>query len=287
MACHDSYLVWQRCGRAFLRCLIIPLVISGCSAYLFYPQKKWQLAPETAAYEYHLADIETPDHIRLNGMVMPHRGDTMSGAVLFFHGNDGNISVYAGHVSWLVDQGYDVVLVDYRGYGLSAGEVDLDRNIADIRVVSQWFIKRYPHAPRFLMAHSLGASMAGYVMAIDSGLCRQFSAIVLESGFAEYRRIMRDAMARSWLTWLWRYPASLGMPDDYDLLDVVQEISPTPLLLVHGKDDPVVPYAHGLDLYEKARSPKEFLAYEGGHNDAWDIPLRRQMLLDFLVLHRD
>lgn len=264
--------------------LFLTCFLAACSGFLFYPQKKWQLAEEVNDYEHQVLNIAMPDGILLNALLMPHRGETLKGAVLFFHGNDGNVSVYARHVFWLTDYGYDVVLVDYRGYGLSQDDVNLRKNISDIAEVSDWFVQRYDeHVPKFMLAHSLGASMAGFVFATRADVRQHFNGIVLDAGFADYRRMMREVLGRNWLLGLFRYPAALAMPDDYDLIDVVDQIAPTPLLIMHGRADPVVPYQHGVDLYNKARAPKTLLSYDGYHMDAFDNTTRRLWLLEFFA----
>jgi uncharacterized protein len=269
----------------FLICTLA-VFLAGCSHLLFYPQKNWQNIPELENYQYQVINIKAHDGILLNAWLMPHRKEKQQGAVIFFHGNSENISITAKQVFWLTDYGYDVLLVDYRGYGHSEGEVDLDNNISDIGASIQWFFERYDDkTPKYLIAHSLGASMAGYVVATHKDISVNFSGIVLDAGFADYRRIMRDVMSQNWFVGLFKYPASMGMPDNYDLIDVIGKISPTPLIIIHGKSDPVVPYQHGVDLFEKALSPKEFLSYEGYHDNAFDDVDRRQWLVDYFQRH--
>ena len=266
--------------------MVVIVLLASCTKFIFYPQHDWQLAKEVRPYSHKQFFISADDGVALSAMRIVHQGNEMLGAVLFFHGNSGNIGSESRYVYWLSDAGYDVVLVDYRGYGLSQGEPNLKLNMGDIVTVSQWFSTNFSDEPRYMLAHSLGASMVGYVMAIHPELHEKFNAIILDAGFAGYRRIMRDAMSHDWVLWFLRYPASLGMPDDYDLLDVVQDISPTPLMIVHGTNDPVVPYCHGLDLYNKAKAPKAFLGYEGVHTDAFEDAGRRQQVLDFMAQYR-
>lgn len=258
------------------------IILTACSGWLFYPQKKWSITSEVGSNDFQVLNIEMPDGIVLSAWRMPRKQEAFNGAVLYFHGNSQNISVHSRQVYWLIYHGYDVVLVDYRGYGYSGGDVGLDENISDIANVLQWFLSRYgDKTPKYMIAHSLGATMSGYVIATHKELGRQFNAIVLDAGFADYQQIMRDVMDKHWLLSMFKYPASLGMPTDYDLIDVVGQISPTPVAIIHGKSDPVVPYHHGVDLFEKALPPKVFLSYEGYHNTAFDDQLRRQWLLDY------
>ncbi len=261
-------------------------VLAGCSHWIFFPQKIWQNIPEMENYQYDIINIKTRDGILLNAWLMPQRQGLRKGAIIYFHGNAENISINAKQVFWLTDYGYDVLLVDYRGYGHSGGEVDLDKTMTDIADALQWFVAHYDaNTPKYLIAHSLGASMSGYVIATEDDLRKKFSAVVLDAGFSSYQRIMREVMSQNWFVGLFKYPASMVMPKNYDLIDVIGQISPTPLVIIHGKSDPVVPFQHGADLFGNALSPKIFLSYEGYHLTAFDDIERRKWLVNYLQLH--
>jgi hypothetical protein len=258
-------------------------ILSACSSWLFYPEKTLVINKDLTSYHIDSLQISMSDGVQLNAWRMPHRKGNLKGAVLFFHGNSGNISKHARQVYWLPDYGYDVVLVDYRGFGLSDGSANLDKNIADIKEVSFWFSRQYEKEfPKYIIAHSLGASMSGYVLAKNKALRQDFDAVVLYAAFSDYREIMRNVLSKVWMLDLLKYPTSLGMPNQYSLIKVVEDISPTPLLIVHGTKDPVVPYQHAVDLHDKAAVPKSFLSFEGNHLNAFDDVSRRQYIVNFL-----
>ena len=263
------------------------LQLTACSNLLFYPTKDWPVDPSSQGYEYRHLKISMADGIHLSAWLMPYqpseKARSRKGSVIYFHGNAQNISNHAPQVLWLLDEGYDVLLVDYRGYGHSEGDVDLHKSIDDITEAIRYFFNLYPkEVKRVLFGQSLGAAMSGYVLATQVDLREGFDAVILDSGFAQYRRITRDILSRHWLTWAFQYPASWVMTPQYDLLDVVQNIAPTPLLIVHGTQDTLVPYAHGKDLFDKAQRPKSLLSFEGRHIEAFYHPENRQALLNFL-----
>lgn len=271
--------------RQLLFWLFLPL-LTACSNLLFFPAKDWPVEPSTQGYEYQHLKIPMVDGIHLSAWLMPYRATEKNkireGAVIYFHGNAQNISSHAPQVLWLLDEGYDVLLVDYRGYGHSEGAVNLHKNIDDIADAIRYFFKLYPqNINKVLLGQSLGAAMSGYVVATQADLRKGFDAIVLDSGFAQYRRITRDVFSGHWLTWVFQYPASWTITGRYDLLPVVDQIAPTPLLIVHGTQDAVVPYAHGEDLFSQARRPKSLLSFEGGHIEAFHHQENRQALINF------
>jgi fermentation-respiration switch protein FrsA (DUF1100 family) len=121
--------------------------------------------------------------------------------------------------------------------------------------------------------------MSGYVVASRPDLNVKLSAVVLDAAFASYPAITREVASRHWLTWSFQYPASWTMPGKYNLVDQVAKISPTPLLIIHGTQDEVIPFVNGEILYSAAREPKNFLRYDGPHIQTFrDLELRAEML---------
>lgn len=85
--------------RLFLSCAI--LTLSACSSFLFYPQKNWVLTPGSEAYHFDAIQIPLADGVLLSAWRMPQLTVQQQGAVLFFHGNAGNISTDSQQVQWL------------------------------------------------------------------------------------------------------------------------------------------------------------------------------------------
>ena len=73
------------------------------------------------------------------------------------------------------------------------------------------------------------------------------------------------------------------MPAGYELIDVVANISPTPLLIIHGRQDKIIPFHHAEKLYEKANRPKVLIEYQGGHIESFRSVKVRQYLLQFFT----
>lgn len=254
----------------------------GCANHVFYPQPEIDSTPEQLGYDFQRLADTAEDGVELVHWLIPAVREPRRGAILFFHGNSQNISAYQKKVLWLVDAGFDVLLFEYRGYGDSGGEAELGKSMADIRQAMQHFVQQYPQDKRIVLGQSLGATMAGFVLA-EYRLADDFDAVILDSAFAGYRRIMREAMAKHWLTWALQYPASLFMPARYDLLPVIDAISPTPLLIMHGRDDYVIDISHAGDLFAAAAEPKEMLTYPGRHIQGFSEAAVRDEVLDFLL----
>jgi fermentation-respiration switch protein FrsA (DUF1100 family) len=263
--------------------VLIALQLSGCSRFLFFPQKQWVRTPSQLGIEYEDVTLTSADGTQLSAWWLEAYGE-VKGTIVFFHGNAENISTHLGSVYWLPDKGYQVLMLDYRGYGRSQGKPGVPEIFDDIATALQWTLAdpRTADAPIFMLSQSLGASMSGYVVATRPDLTDGLTGVVLDAAFASYPQITREVASRHWLTWAFQYPASWTMPRKYDLIDYVGQISPTPLLIIHGTQDTVIPFSNGEALFAAAGQPKNFLRYDGPHIETFkDLELREMMLSFF------
>jgi fermentation-respiration switch protein FrsA (DUF1100 family) len=264
--------------------LLLLSLLSGCSGLLFYPGRQLVRTPAELGLRYRDVQLQASDGTALHGWWLEAR-DEARGTVFFLHGNAENISTHIGSVAWLPAQGYQVLLLDYRGYGRSGGKPRIPAVFQDIEAGFAWLAEapEVRDQPLFLLGQSLGAALGGYVVATQPEIRERLAGVVLDAGIARYDWIARDVAARSWLTWPLQWPIGWSMPDGCDLLDVIADISPVPLLLIHGTEDAIVPFRHGEALFAAAREPKVFLSYDGPHIGAFLEAENRHYLLDFLL----
>jgi hypothetical protein len=229
-------------------------------------------------------EITPADGTALHGWWLPAHGPAR-GTVFFLHGNAENISTHIGSVYWLPAEGYQVLLLDYRGFGRSAGKPRLPEVFQDIEAGFSWLAQQpeVQGRPLYLLGQSLGAALGGRFVATHPAIRGSLAGVVLDAAIARYGWIAREVAAKSWLTWPFQWPIAWTMPDGYDLLDVVADISPVPLMVIHGTADEIVPYRHAQALFEAAREPKSFLSYDGPHIGTFRDAENRRYLLDFLA----
>ncbi|MCC7329792.1 MAG: alpha/beta fold hydrolase [Gammaproteobacteria bacterium] len=267
-----------------LMILLCALLLGGCSRLLFMPMGPLVRTPADVGIEYRDVALRAADGTALDAWWLPARGPAR-GTVLFLHGNAENISTHLASVYWLPAEGYQVLLLDYRGFGRSGGRPAIPEVFADLHAALDWLAAE-PDAqgrPLFLLGQSLGAALGGYLVGADPAVRARFSAVVLDAGFARYRWIARDVAAKSWLTWPLQWPMAWSMPRGYDLLDQIGHISPVPLLLIHGRQDAVVDYRHVQALFAAARAPRFLLSHDGPHIGSFREPAIRSALLQFLA----
>src|SRR5690606_4040484 len=129
-----------------------------------------------------------------------------------------NISTHIASVRWLPAAGYQVLMLDYRGFGQSAGRARIPEVFMDIEAGFRWLDAEPAAAgrPLFLLGQSIGAALGVYVAGNDEGIRRRLDGVALDSGIARYGWIAREVAAKGWLTWPFQWPIAWSMPDGYD-----------------------------------------------------------------------
>jgi uncharacterized protein len=179
--------------------------------------------------------------------------------ILYFHGNDGNVSTSVGETALLRELGYGVLVIDYRGYGQSDGKfpseatVYEDAEAALAALVEDWQVK-----PRDICVygHSLGAAVAIDLAAKHPEL----GGLIVESGFTSIYDMARLELQYG------IYPVGILLNQRFDSIDKVAALK-LPVLYIHGTADQVVPYEMGVALFERSGGHKRFVAVHGGSHD--------------------
>lgn len=264
---------------------LLVFLTTGCSGLLFHPEKQLIWTPAVWKFPYENLSIGTPDGIALHGWHIPAycEGKTpcpSDAVILYLHGNAENISSHTISVVWLIAHGYDLVALDYRGFGKSEGSVSLSGAESDIRTAIDYLLEKYPDKPLFVFGQSIGASLTVSAVAKYERQDK-IAGVIIDSPFAKARKIAREKVAQIWFLWPLQYPLSFLVPEN-DAEGNVAKIT-VPKLFMTTEDDQVVPPHHTLDLYAKAVQPKILEITEtGGHIRALDNINVKNTLLDFL-----
>ena len=203
--------------------------------------------------------LTTADELRIQAWWYELAGAEPAPAVLFFHGNAGDISHRTPMVQGLLREGLSVLLLEYRGYGESEGKPSEAGLYLDAEAGHDFLLDQLQDPSRIvLLGRSLGGAVAAYQAA-----ARAPGGLILESAFTSL-----EAMAGVLYPFL---PAFLfrRLRGRYATVERVPKVE-APLLVIHGTSDDLVPLGMGLELLEAARGHKEWLGVEGaGHNDVY------------------
>ena len=203
--------------------------------------------------------LATSDGLELRGwfaraLQRPDRG--VPATVLVFNGNAGNRAYRAPLADALQRRGFNVLLMDYRGFGGNPGTPDERGLAADSRAARAYVVTRADVDPSRIVyfGESLGAAVA-----IDLAVEHPPTALVLRSPFTSLADVGQHH---------YRFlPVRALLRDRFDSLGRIGRVG-SPVLVIAGDRDGIVPTAHSLRLYDAAREPKTLLMIEGAdHND--------------------
>ncbi|MCJ8176523.1 alpha/beta hydrolase [Pseudomonas viridiflava] len=265
--------------------LALLLSLAGCSSMLFYPEPGLPFTPDKARLEYRDVNLTAADGTRLHGWWLPAKaGVPVKGTVLHLHGNGGNMSWHLGGSWWLPEQGYQVLMLDYRGYGQSQGEPSLPAIYQDIQAAFDW-LKAAPEVqgkPLVVLGQSIGGALTVHYLAEHPDERSRIKALVLDGVPASYRDVARNSLSNSWLTLPFRTPLSWFIPDGDSAVNGLPRIAGTPMLIFHSMDDTLVPLVNGISVYKAAPPPRVLQLTRGGHVQTFADPLWRQVMLRYL-----
>ena len=250
---------------------------AGCSSLAYQPTHHVYADPKKGGYDYEQVEFSSTDGTKLTGWFFPARLEpgqkAPRGTFVQFHGNGQNMTAHFASLFWAADAGYNFFTFDYRGYGASEGSPSQEGVYHDALAAIAYVQKRVPAvagaAPDLVFyGQSLGGAvlMRAYPDLVDK---TRVKYVVIDSSFPSYRSAARDILSRHWLTFIFQPLGWLVMSDAYAPEDWIEKISPTPLLVIHGDKDQVIPLKFGQKVFALAKEPKTFwLVHNGEHIDS-------------------
>jgi alpha-beta hydrolase superfamily lysophospholipase len=232
------------------------LMIMGCTRIFFFPSPERVITPKDIGLSYTQHEIRSSDGTSLITWFLPAQNETR-GVILYLHGNAQNISYHLSQVAWLPEQGFSVLLLDYRGYGGSEGSPSVPGALQDITAALDLLVSlNTTNKPVWILGQSLGGALATAALA-SSPLKNQIQGLILDSAPSDYRFIVRDTLQRSFFTYLFAYPLSYFVDNEAAPRSLIAQIAPVSVLIIHGTEDTIVSPYHAEVLYNAALEPKQ------------------------------
>lgn len=199
------------------------------------------------------------------------------GVVYFLHGNAGNLASWFRDASLYRAANVDLVMLDYRGYGKSTGHIGGEQQLRDdVRAVWAHTAPRYAGKPVVLLGQSLGTGLASGLALELQAQGRAPDLTVLVSPYTSMASLARQYYA--WVPgFLLRYP----LRSDTSVAQLK-----SPVLLVHGERDRLIPIAHSEALARAAPQATLVRIPDAGHNDLYRSALYQRTLSDALAALR-
>lgn len=252
---------------------IAAAVYGGMSALLymrqtrliFFPDEALESTPADVGVDFEEVWIEIPvaDGVeRVHGWWMPASGTPQGerGALLYLHGNGANIGANVNHAARFHQMGLSVLLVDYRGYGMSDGAFPQEATVyQDAQASWDFLVNELGYAPEqvFIYGHSLGGAIA-----IDLAVRQPDAAgLIVQSSFTSILDMTHRTTPFGWL------PVDQLLTQRFDSIAKVSQLQ-MPVFFMHGLEDGQVPADMSETLYAASPDPKQlWLVPDAGHND--------------------
>lgn len=211
------------------------------SLYALLVSDKLIFVPQSPSYK-HLPNevkIESGSGERINAVYLANPDAKYT--ILFSHGNAEDLGNVVPFMQQFHDLGYSVLMYDYRGYGTSEGRPSTTNAKQDASAAYQWLVEEKQIDPKTIIAQ--GRSLGGGV-AIWLAANHEVGGLIAEITFVSAFRVKTHWPLLPW--------------DKFNSLKSIRRVN-CPVLIIHGRDDDIIPFWHGQKLYEAAPGPKKHL----------------------------
>ncbi len=253
--------------------IVIVFLVVYCRYFeyrsLYFPTKEIEYLPTVIGLSYEDLYIDTDDGVRLNAWFIPSQNSRYT--LLFCHGNGGNIGHRVEKIEILNKLGLSIFIFDYRGSGKSTGSPSEKGLYKDAEAAYNYLVSEMKIAPDNIILY--GESLGG-VVAIDLASKRKPKALITESSFTSTKDVARE---------LYPYFPVFLISAKFDCISKIKETN-IPKLIIHSKNDDIIPFSHSLKLLKESHEPKKHLVLMGDHNSCFidSMDLYKSGISDFL-----
>ncbi len=256
--------------------LLVAVYVLIC-VLLFFFQEKLIFFPEKldSKYKFDFGQpfeeifIETADKKRLHGLLF--RTDHPQGLIFYLHGNAGSLASWGYAAKTYTDMGYDVFMIDYRGFGKSEGTITNQRQLyEDLQIAYDQVKTRYPEERIVILGYSIGTGPAAKIASVNKP-----KLLILQAPYYSMKNMMKR-----------HYPIIPTFILKYKFETNEYLIAcKMPIVLIHGKEDEVIPYHSSTRLKEIMKKTDTVIILEGqSHNGMTDNPEYQREMKKLLML---
>lgn len=237
---------------------------------IFYPQKLPSNTRFAFPYEFNEYFIEVEEGVKLNGLLFKaeNRQDTsgtsikgrnIGGLIFYLHGNAGALNSWGYAAEEFLNEGYDVFILDYRGYGKSEGKISSQKQLfSDVEKVFLEMKELYQEQKIIIAGFSVGTGPACWLAARYT-----VDMLILIAPFFNM-----NELASRYFPFLPFFILRYPLKNNRHINNVE-----APVVLIHGKEDEIVPYESSIRLKEEVKTEVRLFILEGlGHNNISGSP---------------
>lgn len=239
--------------------LIMALAYFFQERLIFLPQKLDKDHNFRFNQEFEERFIEMKDGKMLHGLLFTT--EDPKGIILYLHGNAGSLDGWGGVASTFTNLGYDIFVLDFRGYGKSEGSITGESQLhEDMLRVYDYLKSEYSEEEMIILGHSVGSGMAAKLAADNSP-----KLLILQAPFYSLNDLVKNTPPLNiFPSFLLKYKFQVG--------EYLKEAK-MPVVVLHGDEDEVIYYGSSLKLQQEFKPGDTLITLHGfGHNNFIDSP---------------
>ncbi|NOY72669.1 MAG: alpha/beta hydrolase [Gammaproteobacteria bacterium] len=241
--------------------ILLGFTVLGCeliiNKFAFHPDNVNVIPADKLPHGIQEITISTKDKVKITSLYLP--SSESDKLLIYFHGNAGNIYHRIPSLLKLSQLGVNVIGVSYRGYGKSDGDPSEEGIYLDGQAIFQYAVERMGFSKENIII--FGRSI-GTTVAINTAQNKKIGGVILVTP-------LTSGKDQAKVGGLWAISSLAG--NSFDNFTKIENID-SPLLVIHGTDDSVIPYSMGKKIFDKAKVKKEFVKIKGAnHNNLHDV----------------
>jgi abhydrolase domain-containing protein 17 len=230
--------------------LFIPLAVYGLLfIFAIFFSDRLMFQPQLPSYKDtgDILKLTTDDGTQISAIYL--KNPSARQTILYSHGNAEDLGDIMPDLIDLRDSGFSIFAYDYHGYGTSQGKPTEDRVYQDINAAYDYLTIKLGVAPENIISY--GRSIGGGP-AIDLASRKPVGGLIIENSFMTAFRVLTNI--------------PLFPFDRFRNIEKIKRVGCT-VLIIHGKNDEVIPFKHGQRLFEQAKEPKRSLWVDGANHN--------------------
>lgn len=236
--------------------LLTQLVFAQMDDKFYYPSKKWEPVMDSIKFKEinYFIGQDT-----LNTVFITPDTKKIRSTIVYYHGTGGNISRYVPLIRPLIKAGYQVYMIDFRGYGKSSGKPTHLNIASDAQIIFDSILqmKEVKKTKIIVYGASIGSQVATKIAADNQS---KLSALVLDGAMSSFTDIAAATAPPAQRDFILKV-----VPSPYSAKESIKQIKEIPVLLIYSKEDKVVPFSQGETVFQNTIAKKEMWIYRGDH----------------------
>ena len=238
--------------------ILIALYLCICALMYFY-QERLIFAPTKLPVDFKFTfdtpfeefNIITEDEDTLNALLF--KADTSKGVIYYLHGNAGALNSWGGVADTYTDLGYDVFLMDYRGYGKSSGTISSEKELySDVQKAYNLVRSLYAEHKIIVLGYSIGTGPASMIAAKNSP-----GRLILQAPYYNMADLVQQHYS---------FVPVFLLKYSFDNAMFLPKIK-APVTIFHGTNDAIINYGSSLKLQKLFKPQDELITLPGGRHN--------------------